>query len=667
MTTFFTEFSDYLETIVLCKEQLVVVGDFNIHVDVPDDSDSTKFLDLLESFSLQQHVMGSTHIHGHTLDLVITRQSDQILRSTPRIDRYFSDHASVLCHLHSIKPSFSARSLSFRKLKSVNVETLNDDLAKSDLCKNPPDDLDELVVSYNKTLTAALDKYAPVKTRTIVVRPRVPWYTEEIRHAKRERRKAERRWRLSKLNSDLVAFKIKRNAVNNLMNRARQAFYTNFIEENSFDQRKLFRASKRLFNQSQDDGLPPNLHAPTFANELGKYFVTKIDTIRRQIDADITDLTVPVESITVNSNAMVIPTLSAFKTLSDKDVKSLIQNSALKTCPLDPMPSRLVSKCDALLPVITSIVNKSLEAGHFPESWKEALVCPLLKKPGLDITFKNFRPVSNLAFLSKLTEKAVFHQIHDHVVDVGLYPIAQSAYRENHSTETALLKVKNDILLNMNKQHVTLLVLLDLSAAFDTVDHDILLKALKKRRIGGRAFEWFRSYLSGRCQRILVRGCQSESFYLNCGVPQGSCLGPLLFTIYTSSLLDVIQDFLPSVHCYADDTQLYISFSPADETGHSDAIAAIERCIQVIRSWMHDNKLLLNEDKTEFLLIGTKQQLAKVNISHITVGNANIAPQSPVKNLGVWLDSNLSMVDHITKTSSAAFYHLYNIRRIRSL
>ena len=203
---------------------------------------------------------GSTHIHGHTLDLVITRQSDQVVRSTPRIDRNFSDHASVLCRLHSIKPSFSTRILSFRKLKSVNVKTLNDDLAKSDLCKNPPDDLNELVVSYNKTLTAVLDKHSPAKTQTIVVRPRVPWYTDEIRRAKRERRKAERRWRLSKLNFDLIAFKIKRNVVNNLMNKGRQAFYTNFIEENSFDQRKLFRASKRLFNQSQDDRLPPNLH-----------------------------------------------------------------------------------------------------------------------------------------------------------------------------------------------------------------------------------------------------------------------------------------------------------------------------------------------------------------------------------------------------------------------
>ena len=164
--------------------------------------------------------MGPTHIHGHTLDLVITRQSDQIVRSTPQVDRYFSDHASVFCKLHSIKPSFSTRTLSFRKFKSVDVDSLNDDLAKSDLCKNPPDDIEELVISYNKTLKAVLDKHAPVKTRIIVVRPRVPWYTDEIRHAKRERRKAEGRWRLSKLDSDLVAFKIKRNAVNNLMNNA---------------------------------------------------------------------------------------------------------------------------------------------------------------------------------------------------------------------------------------------------------------------------------------------------------------------------------------------------------------------------------------------------------------------------------------------------------------
>ena len=180
----------------------------------------------------------------------------------------------------------------------------------------------------------------------------------------------------------------------------------------------MFRVSKRLFNQSQGDELPPNLHAPTFANDVGKYFVSKIDAIQRQIDADITDLpasaSTPVDSFTRST-----PSLSAFKILSAYSVKSLIHNSTLKSCPLDPMPCRLVSRCDALLPIITTIINKSLEAGHFPKSWKEAVVGPLLKNPGLDIIFKNFKPVSNLAFLSKLTEKAVFHQIHKHMVDTN--------------------------------------------------------------------------------------------------------------------------------------------------------------------------------------------------------------------------------------------------------
>ena len=248
---------------------MVVVGDFNVHVDVPGDGDSIKLLDLLESFSLKQHVVGPTHVHGHTLDLVITRQPDQIIRSTPKVDRYISDHSSVLCSLHSIKPSLTIRTVSYRKYTSINVDCLNDDLANSDLCENPLENLEELVMSYHNTLAAVLDKHAPLQTRTIVVWTRVPWYSEEIRHAKRERRRAERKWRSSKLDSDLTAFKAKRNAVTNLMNKARGQFYTNFIEENSCDQKKLFRAGKRLFNQSQDDGLPPNLHAPTLRESWG--------------------------------------------------------------------------------------------------------------------------------------------------------------------------------------------------------------------------------------------------------------------------------------------------------------------------------------------------------------------------------------------------------------
>ena len=244
------------------------------------------------------------------------------------------------------------------------------------------------------------------------------------------------------------------------------------------------------------------------------------------------------------------------------------------------MPSPLVSNYDALIPVITQIINASLQSGSFPEEWKEALVLPILKKHGLDLIFKNFRPVSNLQFVSELTERAVFNQIHAHMCINDLYPSAQCAYRKHHSTETALLKIKNDLLLNRNKQHVTMLVLLDLSAAIDTVDHSIMLQRLQtKLGISGTVLNWFCSYLSGRSRRVSIDGSISNKHYLDCGVPQGSCLGPRLFTVHTSKLFDIIAKHLPRAHSFADDAQLYVSFSPKEEDGQSSAIIAMERCI----------------------------------------------------------------------------------------
>lgn len=134
----------------------------------------------------------------------------------------------------------------------------------------------------------------------------------------------------------------------------------------------------------------------------------------------------------------------------------------------------------------------------------------------------------------------------------------------------------NDILLNMNKQHITILVLLDLSRAFDTIDHDILLKKVSiKLGLNGTTLDWFRCYLYGRSQRVSVPGSVSQKFNLCYGVPQGSCLGPLLFTIYASALFDVVRKHLPTVHCYANDTQVYVSFSPIAQSGQADEFAAI--------------------------------------------------------------------------------------------
>ncbi len=212
-----------------------------------------------------------------------------------------------------------------------------------------------------------------------------------------------------------------------------------------------------------------------------------------------------------------------------------------------------------------------------------------------------------------------------------------------------------------------MLVLIDLSAAFDTIDHDILFNRLEtKFRITGEALEWHRSYLSMRKQCVFLnRSVRSEESILRYGVPQGSCLGPVLFTEYASTLFDIIHRHLENVHGYADDHQLYVSFSPKSTALQQSAIACMEDCLSDVKQWMLANKLKMNDGKTEFILIGSRQQLEKVNFNSIQVGNTVVKAVDSVRDLGAYLDCNLSMEAHIDTKCAAAFRQIYSIKRIR--
>ena len=241
--------------------------------------------------------------------------------------------------------------------------------------------------------------------------------------------------------------------------------------------------------------------------------------------------------------------------------------------------------------------------------------------------------------------------------------MSQSAYKEFHSTETALLKVHNDDTLNIDKGKVTALTMLDLSAAFDTIDHGILIKRLSLwYGISGTALNWLLSYLTGRHQTIKIANCFSAALPSSCGVPQGSVLGPLLFTLYTTPLSSVIQNHNLDHHLYADDTHIYISLTTSDT---NRSLNQLSDCLHEISLWMTDSKLKLNADNTEFLIIGTPKQCGKLDGFFPTrILSQNITPAASAKNLGVTFDKNFNFRQHISQTCRCCFYHIRDLRRI---
>ena len=183
-----------------------------------------------------------------------------------------------------------------------------------------------------------------------------------------------------------------------------------------------------------------------------------------------------------------------------------------------------------------------------------------------------------------------------------------------------------------------------------------------------QAVTWFKSYLSNRSQHIVICNAKSDSFNLKCGVPQGSCLGQMLFSLYTSELFDVISQHLPTAHSYADDTGIYLAFNPNDDSDQDTTIVAMEACLCDVRSWMIklNDKLMISDSKTEFILIGSKAQLQKTKITTVTIGESIISPSTElVRNLGAWFDCHFNLNFNITETCRSAFFHLHNIRHVR--
>ena len=267
------------------------------------------------------------------------------------------------------------------------------------------------------------------------------------------------------------------------------------------------------------------------------------------------------------------------------------------------------------MPLLTAIINKSLATSVVPACFKRADVRPLLKRPGLDKeVLNNYRLVLNLPFVSKLLEKMVEHRLKDHLDINNLHDFHQSAYRNNYSTKTALVKVQNDIAEALDQKRVVVLVMLDLSSVFDVIDHGIMLMPLQ------HSFGVIAEYLDWMRQNAMCL-CRSRNFvyaHLCCGVPQGSVLGPKLYCIYTKPVGDIMKKHNLRYHCYADDTQIYLSINP-NENWASER-SAIEACVADVGGWMNRNMLTLSQEKSELIVFSSKHRIRRVNDLSLTIG-----------------------------------------------
>ena len=637
----------FLESLAVLTDHVVVTGDINIRLDRPSDPLCTQFTNIIESFGFTNHVNQPTHDKGGILDAVITR-SDLPAPTIDVIDTGLSDHRLIKWSTDLRRPPPIYVTETRRSWKHFQVDEFRSALQKSPLCDMDfikSLDADQLASVYDNVIASILDRLVPLRKVTIRKRPSDPWFDDVCRDQKKRARRLERRVHSAKTD---VARSLRRaewleglRQYRHTLNTRRSEFWLQTIKIQRSAPRKLWQTIDKVLGRGRTPA--DNLIS---ADEFHHFFDKKVADVREST-ADAAD---PTYSTTSHR-------LSSFSPVSVGDILGLIQCTPNKQSTADPLPTWLLKECAATIaPFITQLVNCSIATGRVPTVFKVATITPLPKKPGLDTAdVKSYRPISNLSVLSKMLERVVSRQLVNYLNINQLFPDRQSAYRAFHSTETVLADILSDILLAIDSGNFSLLSLLDLSAAFDTVDHDILLQRLHLSfGMSSTALEWMTSYLTGRQQCVRHAGSSSTATILTCGVPQGSVLGPILFLLYTADILSIISKHGLHGHLYADDSQVY-GFCRPDSTDVQHLRSVSVSCISDIADWMKCNRLQLNSSKSEFIWCSSSRRVEKLDRSPFVIGADAVEPKNEVRDLGLFLDRDLSMTSHITGLVRTSF------------
>lgn len=457
--------------------------------------------------------------------------------------------------------------------------------------------------------------------------------------------------RRPKISPQYINYLNYRKYFNKLKRTAKQNYYADQLTQSQNDSKKTWKILNSVIGRNKNSNclsevMVINGQKITDRLNISNEFCTYFTNIGRQFAEQIPPANKNYKEYMKNPRN----DKSLFMRPTDiHEVSRIVSSLKPKTsCGFDGISTKLLKSLHTSLSYpLTLIINKSLETGVVPRGMKVAKVVPIYKSKDKTV-MGNYRPISLLPSVSKVLEKIVHHRLMDFLTSCNILSPLQFGFRPGCSTIDAVCKFVSDVLESLDKRQHTLAVLLDLSKAFDTIDHEILIYKLFHCGVRGVALEWFKSYISNRMQYVTYRGVKSVTHNVTCGVPQGSVLGPLLFIIYTNDIANILTH--PKSILFADDTTLYSS----DINLHA-LQTKVEDDLHTLAHWFYANKLSLNVKKTHFMLFRGNRMNMDLSCDTLNLGNQEIHRVKCAKFLGLYVDDQLEWDEHIDSVAKKSY------------